>query len=491
MPSSFVRPSLVPAIAALALAAHAALAAPAPATLPPERRSTLDDQQSVAVTIYNEQLALIKDERRVTLDAGTSRLALRDVSAQMQPQTALLRSLDEPDAFQVLEQNFDFDLLSPAKLLEKSVGRSVRVVKTQPMTGAETIETAQVLAATDAGVVLQIGDRIETSVPGRIVFDSVPPNLRDRPTLVTELHTTRPGPRAVELSYLSGGLGWQADYVAELSADNRSLDLNGWVTLTNRSGTAYPNARLQLVAGDVNRVREEMSLLKARGNVGLADMAAAAPRMSQQALFEYHLYTLERPTTIADNQTKQVALLHATGTPVTKELVLAGEPHYYGSSAGEIGRKLKVGVFVEFDNREAAGLGLPLPKGVVRVYQRDAQGRAQFIGEDRIDHTPKNEKVKLRLGNAFDVTADKKQTDFRVRETAGKRDAHESAYEIVLRNAKDEAVTVTVREPVPGDWTMLQESQRHTKVAAGTASWQVSVPAGGSRTLTYRVLTRY
>jgi hypothetical protein len=487
MPPSIVRPVL--ALAVVALAAHAALAAPS--APPPERRSALDDQQSVAVTIYNEQLALIKDQRRVVLDAGPGRLALRDVSALMQPQTALLRSLDAPDAFQVLEQNFDFDLLSPAKLLEKSVGRSVRIVKTHPTTGAESVETAQVLAANAAGLVLQIGDRIETGVPGRIVFDSVPPNLRDRPTLVTELHTARPGPRAVELSYLSGGLAWQADYVAELSADNGSLDLNGWVTLTNRSGTAYPNARLQLVAGDVNRVREEMKDAMVLGRAALAAAPMPAPQMSQQALFEYHLYTLERPTTIADNQTKQVALLHATGTPVTKELVLAGEPHYYGSSAGEIGRKLKVGVFVEFDNREASGLGLPLPKGVVRVYQRDAQGRAQFIGEDRIDHTPKNEKVRLRLGNAFDITADKKQTDFRVRPQPGRHDAYESAYEIVLRNAKSEAVTVTVREPVPGDWTMLQESQRHTKAATGTAQWQVSVPAGGSRTLSYRVLTRY
>jgi hypothetical protein len=486
MPPSFVRPVL--ALATVALAAHAALAAPA---APPERRSTLDDQQSVAVTIYNDQLALIKDQRRVTLDAGTSRLALRDVSAQMQPQTALLRSLDAPDAFQVLEQNFDFDLLSPAKLLEKSVGRSVRVVKTHPSTGAETTETAQVLAAGDAGVVLQVGDRIETGVPGRIVFDSVPPQLRDRPTLVTELHSATAGPCAVELSYLSGGLGWQADYVAELSADNRTLDLNGWVTLTNNSGTAYPNARLQLVAGDVNRVRAEMGLSKLRASGAVQALKEEAPRITQQALFEYHLYTLERPTTLADRQTKQVALLRAAGTPVTKELVLAGEPHYYGSSAGEIGRKLKAGVFVEFDNREAAGLGMPLPQGVVRVYQRDAQGRAQFIGEDRIDHTPKNEKLRLRLGNAFDVTADKKQTDFKLREQPGKRDAYESAYEIVLRNAKAEPVTVTVREPVPGDWTMLQESQRHAKVAAGTAQWRVTVPAGGSSTLSYRVLTRF
>jgi len=500
-----IRPVLAPATFALALAgALATLSPPAGATNTPpiagpsaaatpaaERRSTLDDQQSVAVTIYNEQLALIKDRRRVVLDGGASRLALRDVSAQMKPQTALLRSLDDPRAFQVLEQNFDFDLLSPAKLLEKSVGRSVRLIGWNHASSTETVETAQVLAAGDGGLVLQIGDRIETSVPGRIVFDSVPPNLRDRPTLVTELHTALPGPRSVELSYLSGGLSWQADYVAELGADNRSLDLNGWVTLTNRSGTAYPNARLQLVAGDVNRVQEQMrgALMEAR--VAMAPAAAPAPGMTQQALFEYHLYTLQRPTTLADNQTKQVALLQAAGAPVRKELLLAGDAHYYGAQVGEIARKLKVGVFVEFDNREAAGLGLPLPKGIVRVYQRDGDGRAQFIGEDRIDHTPKNEKVRLRLGDAFDLTADKKQTDFRVRPQPGRRDAYETAYEIVLRNAKAEAVTVTVREPVPGDWTMLQESQRHAKVAAGTAQWQVSVPAGGSSTLSYRVLARY
>jgi hypothetical protein len=486
MPSSFVRPVIT--LATAALAAHAALAAPA---TPPERRSTLDDQQSIAVTIYNEQLALIKDQRRVLLDTGTNRLALRDVSAQMHPQTALLRSLDGPDAFQVLEQNFDFDLLSPAKLLEKSVGGRVRVVKTHPTTGAETTETAQVLAAGDAGVVLQLGDRIETGVPGRIVFDSVPPHLRDRPTLVTELQSAKAGPHAVELSYLSSGLGWQADYVAELGADNRSLDLNGWVTLTNRSGTSYPHARLQLVAGDVNRVRREMGQAGMKLNGMVQALKEEAPRITQQALFEYHLYTLERPTTLANNQTKQVALLRAAGTPVAKELVLTGEPHYYGSSAGEIGRKLKLGVFIEFDNRDSSGLGLPLPQGTVRVYQRDAEGRAQFIGEDRIEHTPKNETVRLLLGNAFDVSADKKQTDFKVRPQPGRHDAYESAYEIVLRNAKAEPVTVTVREPVPGDWTMLQESQRHAKVAAGTAQWRVTVPANGSSTLTYRVLTRH
>jgi len=220
--------------------------------------------------------------------------------------------------------------------------------------------------------------------------------------------------------------------------------------------------------------------------------AAPAPQMQQESLFEYHLYTLGRPTTLADNQTKQVALLNAAQVPVRKELVLNGSDYYYRSSVGDIGQKLKTGVYVEFANRESSRLGLPLPKGVVRVYKRDSAGNAQFIGEDRIDHTPKNEKIRLRLGDAFDVTADKKQTDFKRREPTNRASyVFESAYEIVLRNAKNEAVNVTVREPVPGDWTMIEESKPHAKVAAGTAEWRVDVAAGSTTTLRYRVLVRY
>ena len=455
-----------------------------------EKPSTLADQQSVAVTIYNENLALVKDQRRIGFEAGRNRLALREVSARMRPETALLRSLSHPGSLSLLEQNFDFDLLTPAKLLEKYVGRQVKIFRINEKSGEESFETATVLAA-NAGVVLRIGDRIETGLPGRIVYDGVPANLRDRPTLVSELDAARNGGQTVELSYLTGGLSWKADYVAELNGADTALDLNGWVTLTNQSGTAYPNAKLQLVAGDVNRVRDEMRVAKAM----LAQRAAAeAPRndMAQESLFEYHLYTLSRPTTIADNQTKQVALLGAQGVPVTKELVLQGSDYYYRTSVGGIGQKLKVGVFVQLDNRESSRLGMPMPKGVVRVYKKDSAGNAQFVGEDRIDHTPKNETVRLKLGEAFDVTADKKQTDFKRREPTNRASyVFESAFEIVLRNAKKEAATVVVREPVPGDWTMLEESQRHAKVAAGTAEWRVRVPAEGSATLRYRVLVRY
>jgi hypothetical protein len=485
-PPSMKQLPTVLATACVLVATHATSAQ----AVPPERRSTLEDQQSVAVTIYNEDLALVKDARRITLESGTNVLALRDVSARMRPETARLRSLGKPGAFDVLEQNFDFDLLTPAKLLEKYVGRTVRVVRTQPTTGAETTETAEVLSASN-GVVLKIGDRIETGFPGRIVYDGVPDNLRDRPTLVTWLDSRVAGPQSAELSYLTGGLSWQADYVAELDPDDRALDLAGWVTLTNRSGTAFPNARVQLVAGDVNRVHDDLRR-KVADTAMLAAPAARPAGVAQEALFEYHLYTLGRPTTLADNQTKQVALLNATGVPITKELLLSGSDTYYRSGVGEIGQKLKVGVNIEFDNRESARLGLPLPKGVVRVYKRDSQGNAQFVGEDRIDHTPKNEKVRLHLGDAFDVTADKKQTDFERREPTGTgHSAFESAYEIVLRNAKAEPVSVVVREPVPGDWRMLEESQPHERPAAGTAQWVVAVPAGGATTLKYRVLVRY
>jgi hypothetical protein len=454
-----------------------------------EKPSTLADQQSVAVTIYNENLALVKDQRRIALDAGRNRLALREVSGRIQPETALLRSLSHPGSLTLLEQNFDFDLLTPAKLLEKYVGREVRIVRTHPTTGAESVETATVLAA-NGGVVMRIGDRIETGLPGRIVYDGVPASLRDRPTLVSELESARAGQQALELSYLTGGLAWKADYVAELNAADSALDLTGWVTLTNTSGTSYPNAKLQLVAGDVNRVRDEMRLAARKGEMRAS--GAAAPQMAQEALFEYHLYTLARPTTIADKQTKQVSLLSAAGVPAVKELVLQGADYYYRSSVGGIGQKMKVGVFVQLENRESARLGMPMPKGVVRVYKRDSAGNAQFVGEDRIDHTPKNETVRLKLGEAFDVTADKKQTDFKRREPTNRASyVFESAYEIVLRNAKKQAETVVVREPVPGDWSMLEESQAHAKVAAGTAEWRVKVPAGGSTTLRYRVLVRY
>jgi hypothetical protein len=454
-----------------------------------EKLTTRTDQHEVAVTIYNENLALVKDSRKVKLERGSNQLAWREVSAQMRPETALLRNLANPGAVKLIEQNFDFDLLTPQKLLEKYIGREVTVISTNPATGVEKRETAIVLA-TNGGTVLKFADRIETGVPGRLGFSSVPENLRDKPTLVISLANASAGEQDLELSYLTGGLSWKADYVAELNEKDSHLDINGWVTLNNRSGASYANAKLQLVAGDVNMVREDMARGRPAPLMAKAAMAEAAD-MSQEALFEYHLYTLERPTNIADNQIKQVALMTATSVPVKKELLFEGQNYYYSGQYGELGQKLKAGVFVEFTNK-GEGLGIPLPKGVVRVYKKDSKGNAQFIGEDRMDHTPKNETVRLKLGDAFDVTADRKQTDFRkLAGTSRYNYVFESAYQITIKNAKAEAVTVKVSEPMPGDWQMQSESHSHTKVAANTAVWNISVPAEGKTVLTYRVQVKY
>ena len=456
-----------------------------------ETQSTLNDQQNVAVAIYNGDLALVKDTRKVKLKSGLNTLALRDVSARISPETALLRSINAPDSLTLLEQNFDFDLLTPEKLLEKYVGKTVGLLKIHPTTGEETVEQATVLSA-NHGVVLKVGNRIETGVStNRIIYDDVPANLRDRPTLVTQFNNKGSNDQTVELSYLTGGLSWKADYVAELNDKENQLHLSGWVTLNNTSGTTYKNAKLQLVAGDVNRVQQSpraMAMQMRKNDM----MAEAAAPMAEESLLEYHLYSLDRPTTISDNQTKQVALLSASNVPVKKDLVLTGADYYYQGQYGEIGTKLKVGVFVEFENKESSKLGMPLPKGILRVYKKDSKGNAQFVGEDNIDHTPKNETVRLKLGEAFDVTADKMQTDFKVLPKPSKTNQlYESAFELTLKNAKKEKVIVTVQEPISGDWKIINESHPHTKVNSHLVTWKIEVPGEGKTTLTYRAQVKY
>jgi hypothetical protein len=470
-----------------------------PAHAQDERPSTAAEQTALAVTIYNGDLALVKDARKVRLNNGDNLLAWRDVSARMQPETALLRATDGRK-LTLLEQNFDFDLLTPQKLLEKSVGENVRVIRTQPITGAEYSEYASVLAANN-GVVLQFKDRVETGIPGRLGFSAVPGTLRDRPTLSMLFNTEVPtstgflgantaADNGLELSYLTGGLTWKADYVAELSAKEDSIDLNGWVTLTNTSGTAYPNARLQLVAGEVNRTQPERG--RAPMMMKAMAMADAAPQMQEESLFEYHLYTLDRLTTLLDKQTKQVALLSAQKVKTDKEYRFVGADWYYSGQYGDLGKKMKPGVYMEFSNK-GDNLGIPLPKGIVRVYKKDSTGRAQFIGEDRIDHTAKGEMIKLKLGEAFDITADKIQTDFQKIPAAfnTRGSITETAYVMEIRNAKPEKITVTVIEPMPGDWQMVQESHPHKKESAHSAIWEVPVPAEGKTTLTWRVRAKY
>ena len=338
---------------------------------------------------------------------------------------------------------------------------------------------------------LKVGDHIESSVPGRLIYPDVPEDLRDRPTLTMLVDSRTAEQQKVELSYLTSGLSWEADYVAELAKGDTRLDLSGWVTLKNESGSTYRNARLQLVAGDVNQVPQQ-SNIRSRKVMAMAAEQVSGGGMAEESMFEYHLYTLGRPTTLKEKQSKQVALMHAADVQIRKEFVLQGQEYYYSGRAGNLGRKMKIGVFVELKNSRHAGLGQPLPAGVMRVYTRDSSGRLQFVGEDRIDHTPENETIRLMLGKAFDVTADKKQTDFRkIAGSSRYNYAFESAFEIKLSNAKAEDVQIRVVEPIPGDWQILEETAPHSKETSGTAVWQLLVPAKSSTTLSYRVQVKY
>jgi hypothetical protein len=461
--------------ATIAIASLVGIAITAHAGTPSDVVSTSADRTSTSVTVYNDNLALVKEKRQLTLPAGVVRLSLREVSAQLQAETALLRAVSGKP-ITLIEQNFDFDLLTPGKLLDKYIGREVTVIRTNQATGAETREKATVLAAGE-GTVLRFADRIETGVPGRLAFDSVPANLRDRPTL-SVLFEGAGGQQSLELSYLTGGLSWRADYVAELAADGKSLDLSGWVTLTNGSGTSYENAKLQLVAGKINRVRQGYSQMAMAAPAPMA-MRAKSIAPQEEGLMDYHLYTFDRPTTLAENQTKQLALLSASGVPATREYLLTGTDHYYRGPYENIGEKLKPAVFLIFDNK--GPLGKPLPAGTVRAYARDSKGAAQFVGEDRIQHTAKNEVVRLRLGEAFDITADRKQTKFKMISDK----VYEASYRLVIRNAKSEAAVVRVQEPIPGDWEMVQESHKHTQISSRAAQWDISIPTEGSTTLEY------
>ena len=447
----------------------------------PAARGDDPDGRTVAVTVYNGNLGLVRDERRIGLERGVFTLPFRDVAAQIDPTSVAFRALRSGGAVDVLEQNYEYDLLTPQALLEKYVGETVTLVTTN-WQGEERAVQAKLLS-TQGGTVYQIGDSIALNPPGRVILPDLKGDLKASPTLVWTLSSQRAGDEPVEVSYLTGGISWKADYVATLSADDKELDLGGWVTVDNRSGTTYPQARLKLVAGDIHRAplagRQEFA---ARA-LAVADEVESSAAFEERTFFEYHLYDLPRPTTIKNNQTKQIRLLESATVRTEKTYRLAGAPWYYTQRYG--GEKgLKVGVYQEFENRERDGLGVPLPAGTVRLYKADADGTLQLVGEDRIDHTPRDERVVLKVGEAFDVVADRRQAEFDV---IASGHVWESAYEVVIRNHKQEAVTVQVVEPMPGDWRMLSNSHDFEKLDAFTVRFDVRVPAGGESTLTYRI----
>ncbi len=450
--------------------------------------STLDDQLELAVTVSNSDIALVRDVRSLQLPRGTFDLHFMDIAATVNPATVHFRSLSEPARVSVLEQNYEYDLLEPDKLLRKYVGRDVTLVRLRQDEGVTKSEEIKArLLSFNGAPVWQIGNEIVTGMHAdHIRFPELPNNLYARPTLIWSLNNDGAARHRVETSYLAGKLSWNADYVLTVARDDRAADIDGWVTLTNGSGTSFRNAKLQLVAGDLNRVRQVLGRMAA--DELRAEKSLAAAPMVQEAFSDYHLYTLGRKTTINNSETKQVSMLGGTGIPIQKRYVVDGQAFYY-RNAQHPGAPLKevVQVYYQFKNEERSGLGMPMPAGVVRVYQSDSKGGIQFVGEDRISHTPKDETLNLKIGNAFDVVAERKQIDFEKIATS----VYEVEYEITLRNHKAVPVSVEVNEPIGGTWRILRSTHQGTKTDAWAAQFAVPVAADAAAVLKYRVRVNY
>jgi len=471
----------LPKFVARALLSLLALSGAA-AAAPPGRVSTAKDRTGVSVTIYNQNFGLVRERR--TLDGlpnGEVSLEFADVASTIQPETVHIRSLTNPGALAVLEQNYRYDLLTPEKLLEKYVGRPVRVYRYHEAKAEEQAVDAQLLSVA-GGPVLQIGKEITFNYGGRFAFPEVPDDLIARPTLMWLLESRQPK-QSVEVSYLARQMTWKADYVMVLDDRETRADLTGWVTLSNQSGASYRDAELKLVAGDVNRVQPEQEV--SLGSIAYKSTREA--RVREESLFEYHQYTLGRPTTLQNNEQKQVTLLEGRGLGVMKRLVLPSHTHWFRGRQGQVQANQKVEVRLEFDNSEKNRLGLPLPKGTLRVYKADKSGAQQFVGEDAIDHTPRDEEVRIKLGDAFDVVADRKQ----VKWSALGDCSSESTWEVEIRNHKDQAVEVETLEATGGDWTVVSSTLPAERKDSKTFAFRAKVPARGHVKLGYVVRVRW
>jgi hypothetical protein len=453
----------------------------------PKRLATgVEDQTAVALTIYNVNLGLVKDQRQTTLPVGTFELRFMDVASQIIPASVQVKSLAGPSSLRVLEQKYEYDLLNPQRLLEKYVGKEVRLYTENQYTERDETVPATLLSV-DGGPVFKVDEDITFGHPGRILFPKVPDSLASKPTLVWLLENTLTKLQRIEATYLTNAINWRADYILTLNARDDRADLSGWVTIDNQSGAAYANATLKLVAGDVNRVRDDQELrARVLAREGAAPKAAA-PQFKEEEFFEYHIYTLQRPSTLKNNQTKQISLVSAEQVPVKKELVFFGARQYFQSRYAEAVPKQKINVIVELQNKKESNLGFPLPKGVVRVFKQDAEGSLQFVGEDSVDHTPKDEKIRIKMGNAFDVVGSRKQADWKKLAA----DTYEAAFEIAVRNLKKEDVVVKVVEPIPGAWTMLSSSHEYKKTEAHMAEFMLTVPKEREVKMTYSVKMRF
>jgi hypothetical protein len=452
--------------------------------------ATAEAQPRIELTVYNQNLGLVKEVRTLNLEAGDNIVRFSDVAAMIQPTSVSVLSLTDPKGLTVLEQNYEYDLVNSSRLLQRYIDQEITVRTTEGTSIRGTLLSGadDLILATAGGVRV-----IKLSQVQEFAFPALPEGLITRPTLVWLLRAAQAGEQAVRVTYLTQGIDWQADYIAMLNADDTALALNGWVTLDNRSGATYRDARLKLVAGDINRVEERADdailLEKAAG------LPTLAPQVTGRAFFEYHLYEVQRPVTVQDRQTKQIEFTSAPEVEAEKVFVYSPAPQffpYYGAITDPgygVQSDKKVQVRVEFTNSEESGLGIPLPRGTVRVYKEDVDGGAELVGEDVIDHTPKNEDLSLYLGDAFDVVGERVQLKFR---QIGERSIEES-YEITIRNHKPERIVVRVIEHLfrAQDAEITDSSAEPQMLDATTARWDLTVPADGEAKVNYTVLYRW
>lgn len=448
-----------------------------PGPLPPSATNakvdTDEPANAVAITIYNQDFAVVRERRRLPLTAGRSTMRFTDVAATIVPESVQFRALDPVGAATVVEQNYEYDLVSADKLFDKYIDRSVRIVTRDGGLLEGTLMNADpsqvVLSGRDGIALVPRGENVKD-----VQFAALPEGLLTRPTLVWLLDSKRAGDTLVEVAYRADQVNWRVDYRAVADADGKAVDLSGWVTVNNRSGRTYADARLKLMAGDVHVVEERPSPTGMPRMLEGRAVSAKGGGFEEKSFAEYHLYELPRPATIADRQIKQIELIDVEHVPVTHTYQYRGESN-------------NVAVMLEFKNARATreGLGIPLPKGTVRVYQRDTDGQVEFLGADEIDHTPKDEPVKVRIGNAFDVVGERTQTAQR---NPASRVA-EMEWRIRLRNHKDQAVTIEALEPMTyqRSWDILASSQGYEKKDSRTISFKVNVPANGESVITYTV----
>lgn len=422
------------------------------------------------VTVYNNNLALVKEKRELDLKSGVNSVEYTDVAALIDPTSVMFEDTMNKNTA-VLEQNYEYDLVSSQKLLDKFLDKDITVTEKEGAT-----YTGLLMSYKD-GIVLKLidGKVITVSEVSKIEFpDSA--NLLTKPTLVWQVYSPNAGKRDVLTSYLTGGMSWKANYIVKTSGDDTKADIQGWVSIDNGAGTTYDDAKLKLVAGEVHRVAVPQEMYK--GDMVVEEEAvseAAEGGFVEESLFEYHLYTLERPATLKNNQVKQLSLLSADSVPVEKELIF------------DTSKSSDVQVVLNLNNSKEKGLGMPLPAGVLRVYKADSEGQLQFLGEDSIDHTPKDEEINVAVGSSFDVTGTRTQTNYNKVST----DVWRESYEIELKNHKAEAQKVKIVEHIYGDWEITENSDTYQKKDASTAEWEVTVPANGLKKVTYTVERSY